>query len=103
MGHLFQEILNVVKQIPSGRVATYGQIAAMAGTQNPRLVGFALSSCSERQEIPWFRVVNSKGQISFPEESNSFKIQYSLLINDGIIFDDKNKINLDQFRWKNYE
>jgi len=103
MGQLFQKILEIVKQIPAGRVATYGQIAAMAGTQNPRLVGFALSSCSDNQDIPWFRVIKSKGSISFPEESNGFKIQYSLLIKDGITFDDKNKINLKQYRWNGYE
>ena len=99
-GTLFSNILNIVKQIPKGKVATYGQIATIAGTQNPRLVGYALASSKEGTDIPWFRVINSQGKISFPEDSDGFKIQYSLLQNEGIIFDAKNYINLKQFGWE---
>jgi methylated-DNA-protein-cysteine methyltransferase-like protein len=102
-GQLFYNILDIVKQIPQGKVATYGQIAFIAGTQNPRLVGFALATLKEGTDIPWFRVINSKGNISFPEKSDGFKIQYSLLQNEGIIFDAKNRINLEQFGWKPLE
>ena len=98
-GQLFQQILNIVQQIPKGKVATYGQIAFIAGTQNPRLVGFALATLKEGTNIPWFRVINSKGEISFPEQSDGFKIQYSLLQNERIIFDTNNRINLKQFGW----
>lgn len=97
---LFHKILDIVRQIPEGHVATYGQIAFIAGTQNPRLVGFALATLKEGTDIPWFRVINSQGKISFPEKSDGFNIQYSLLQNDGIIFDAKNSINLKQFGWK---
>jgi methylated-DNA-protein-cysteine methyltransferase-like protein len=100
-GQLFKNILDIVKQIPEGKVATYGQIATMVGMQNPRLVGFALATLKEGTDIPWFRVINSKGEISFPEQSDGFKIQYSLLQNEGIIFSTKNRINLKQFRWNN--
>ena len=98
-GKLFKQILDVVKQIPEGKVATYGQIATIAGTQNPRLVGFALATLKESTDIPWFRVINSKGKISFSEQSNGFKIQYSLLQNEGIIFDAKNRINFKLYGW----
>ena len=98
-GQLFRKIIDIVQQIPDGHVATYGQIAFIAGTQNPRLVGFALATLKEGTDIPWFRVINSKGKISFPEQSNGFKIQYSLLQKEGIIFDAKNRINLKQFGW----
>ena len=97
---LFHQIIDIVRQIPKGKVATYGQIAVIAGTQNPRLVGFALAALKEGTEIPWFRVINSKGEISFTEESDGFKIQYSLLQKEGIIFDAKNRINLKQFGWE---
>ena len=100
---LFKQILDIVSQIPKGKVATYGQIAFMASTQNPRLVGFALATLKEGTDIPWFRVINSKGKISFPEQNDGFKIQYSLLENEGIIFDAKNRINLEQFGWKPIE
>jgi len=99
-GTLFSNILNIVQHIPKGKVATYGQIATIAGTQNPRLVGFALATLKEDTDIPWFRVINSHGKISFPEDSDGFKIQYSLLQNEGIIFDAKNYINLKQFGWE---
>ena len=102
-GYLFKQILDVVKQIPKGKVATYGQIAVMAGTQDPRLVGFALATLKKGNDIPWFRVINSKGQISFPEQNDGFQIQYSLLQNEGIIFDAKNRINLKQYGWKPIE
>jgi methylated-DNA-protein-cysteine methyltransferase-like protein len=100
-GQLFHKILDIVKQIPEGKVATYGQIATMVGTQNPRLVGFALATLKEGTDIPWFRVINSKGEISFPEQSDGFQIQHSLLQNEGIIFSTKNRINLKQFGWTN--
>jgi len=102
-GQLFHNILDIVKQIPKGRVATYGQIAFIAGTQNPRLVGFALATLKEDTKVPWFRVINSKGKISFNEEDDGFQIQYSLLENEGIIFDANNGINLEQFGWKPLE
>lgn len=102
-GQLFHKILDIVQLIPKGKVATYGQIATIAGTQNPRLVGFALATLKEGTDIPWFRVINSKGKISFPEQGDGFKIQYSLLKSEGIIFDAKNRINLEQFGWKSVE
>lgn len=102
-GKLFYKILTTVQQIPKGKIATYGQIATIAGTQNPRLVGFALATLKEGTDVPWFRVINSKGKISFPDQSDGFKIQYSLLQNEGIIFDSKDRINLEQFGWKSIE
>ena len=96
---LFESILNIVRQIPTGKVATYGQIATMAGTQNPRLVGYALASLKNDTTVPWFRVINSQGKISFPQSSDAFKIQYSLLIKEGVRFSDKNIINLKIFGW----
>jgi methylated-DNA-protein-cysteine methyltransferase-like protein len=95
--------LDTVQRIPKGKVATYGQIAMIVGTQNPRLVGFALATLKEGTDVPWFRVINRKGEISFPVQSDGFKIQYSLLQNEGIIFDTKNRINLEQFGWKSIE
>ncbi len=96
---LFESILNIVRQIPKGKVATYGQIATMVGTQNPRLVGYALASLKDDTTVPWFRVINSRGKISFPQGSDAFKIQYSLLIKEGVRFSDKNIVNLKIFGW----
>ncbi len=99
-GKLFHNIFAIVHQIPEGKVATYGQIATIAGIQNPRLVGFALSSLKEDTDVPWFRVINRLGKISFQEESDSYKIQHSLLSREGITFDVKNRINLKQYGWE---
>lgn len=71
----------------------------MAGIQNARMVGYALATIKDGSNVPWFRVINSQGKISFPEESDGFKIQHSLLLKEGIIFDVKNRINLKQFGW----
>ena len=101
MERLYDRILNIVRKIPEGKVATYGQIATIAGIQNARMVGYALAAIKDDSGVPWFRVINSKGKISFPEESDGFKIQYSLLKREGIIFNAKNQINLRQFGWKN--
>lgn len=96
---IFESILKTVCQIPIGKVATYGQIATMVGTQNPRLVGYALSSLKSNNDVPWFRVINSKGKISFPQNSEAYKIQYSLLTKEGVRFNQKNTINLKLFGW----
>ncbi|MBK7143052.1 MAG: MGMT family protein [bacterium] len=55
----------VIRKIPRGKVATYGQVAAMAGNpRDPRSVGWVLHGCSESEKLPWFRVINREGKIS---------------------------------------
>jgi methylated-DNA-protein-cysteine methyltransferase-like protein len=96
---IFNLILNTVRKIPRGKVATYGQIATIVGTQNPRLVGYALASLNENTDVPWFRVINSQGKISFPYNSKAYKIQHSLLTKEGVRFSDRRIINLNEFGW----
>lgn len=79
-----QAILQTIKSIPKGRLSSYGTIATAAGYPgNARLVGHVLKSLPEGSNIPWFRVINAQGKISFPEHSEEYKRQISALANEG--------------------
>ena len=92
-------ILLVVSQIPAGKVATYGQIAEMAGLPGKsRLVGRVMSQLPSGSDIPWHRVVNASGRISLPEASGGFKRQYKLLEKEGVKFNGK-RVSLPLYRW----
>ncbi|MGK7944288.1 MAG: MGMT family protein [Microcystaceae cyanobacterium] len=99
----YTKIYKIVCQIPSGQVATYGQIAILAQMHNKaRLVGYALYRVDRQSsDIPWHRVVNSKGEISYSSLRNgSDYLQRLLLEQENIIFDHKGKINLHKYQWK---
>ena len=95
-----QRLVVLIKKIPRGKVATYGSIARMAG--NPRAarqVVWVLNSSWEKEKLPWYRVINSKGQISL-KPGQGYELQKSLLEKEGIEFDSDNKIDLGRFLWK---
>jgi methylated-DNA-protein-cysteine methyltransferase-like protein len=100
-GKTFDNIRSLVEHIPAGRVATYGQIAALTAAGLPaRIVGFALHGLPEKTEVPWHRVVNSKGYISFSPGRNEHEaLQRILLIKEGISFSKDGKINLQKYLW----
>jgi methylated-DNA-protein-cysteine methyltransferase-like protein len=80
-------ILAVVRRIPRGRVATYGQVARVAGLpRHPRLVGFAMRSLPEGSEIPWHRVVAAGGRIAVPAHDALDGLQRALLEGEGVTF-----------------
>ena len=92
--------VRVIKKIPKGKVATYGQIAAMAG--NPRAarqVVWLLNTHSEKEKLPWHRVVNSKGSISL-KPGHGYEMQRAMLEDEGIIFGINDKIDFKRFLWK---
>jgi len=94
-----KRVIDIIKGIPSGKVLSYGQIADLAG--NPygaRQVSRILHSCSRKYNLPWHRVINSKGKISFKEKF-AYEEQKNLLIAEGIIFDKKEIIDLKIFSW----
>lgn len=96
-----KKVIALIQKIPKGNVATYGQIAKLAGKpQGSRGVAWILNSSSEAHKLPWQRVLNSKGTISFPVGSASFKKQKKLLMGEGIEFDKNNAIDMKQFQWK---
>ncbi len=97
----WQAILTVIEQIPAGNVATYGQIARMAGLpKNARLVGFILKSLPPDSGVPWYRVVNSQGKISERENPESQKSQRMILEEEGVEFRSGNRVSLREFQWE---
>jgi len=96
---VFQKVYEKVKQIPYGKVATYGQIALMAG--NPRwarVVGYALHVNPDPDSIPCYRVVNRLGQVSGAFAFGGQNRQIELLENEGITFKD-GKVDLAKHQW----
>lgn len=96
-----QKFYTIIYKIPAGKVATYGQIAAIAGyPRKARLVGYALKGMGERSTVPWYRVINAQGKISFPEHSEHYSIQKTILESEGIVFSKSGKIDLRKFQWE---
>ena len=98
----YRRIYRTVRRIPRGRVATYGQIARLAGFPNhARLVGYALHALrgAVDKTVPWHRVINARGEISLGEFSGA-DLQRRLLKSEGIIFDRRRRIDLERFGWK---
>lgn len=96
----FHKIYEQVKKIPKGKVATYGQIALMAG--NPRwsrVVGYALHSNPEPGVIPCHRVVNKDGKLSKSFAFGGENVQRDMLISEGVIFIDENTVDMKNCRY----
>jgi methylated-DNA-protein-cysteine methyltransferase-like protein len=99
---LYSRIYETVMHIPRGKVATYGQIARLAGISgHARLVGYALHRLPEGSNVPWHRVVNRKGQISLQSDPFAGPLQRSLLESEGVEFDARNAIALNRYLWRN--
>lgn len=97
----FEKIYEVVKQIPSGKVATYGQVAALAGNPHwSRVVGYALHVNPYPDEIPCFRVVNRNGETSGSFAFGGPDEQRRLLELDGIEFEPDGRIDLKKYIWR---
>jgi len=96
-----EAICEVIRRIPRGWVATYGQVAAMAGMpRRARLVGRVLQRLDPAIKIPWHRVVNAKGEISYSLSRNGGDaLQRRLLEKEGLEFDDNNRLDLERCRW----
>lgn len=97
----FKIIYTIVTEIPFGRVATYGQIAEIVSQGLPaRIVGYALHGLPEGTDVPWHRVINSQGKISFAESRNEHdSLQQKILEEEGILFTQNGKINLKKYLW----
>lgn len=94
-------ICAVIRRIPAGWVATYGQVAAMAGLpRRARLVGQVLRHLDAAQEVPWHRVVNATGRIVVAASRNGGDaLQRRLLEEEGVVFDATDRMDLGRFRW----
>ena len=92
-------VIHIIKHIPKGKVLTYGRIAKLAG--NPRAarqVSWILHSSSKKHQLPWHRVISSKGAISI-KSMDGKSIQKILLQEEGVKISDHFKVDLDQYLW----
>lgn len=97
----YELIWSVVRKVPRGRVATYGQIAELAGLEgHARQVGYALHNLPAKSNVPWHRVVNAKGEISARTGGDSHELQRHLLEAEGVVFDAKGRMDMKRYRWE---
>jgi methylated-DNA-protein-cysteine methyltransferase-like protein len=96
----YAAIYAVVRRIPRGRVATYGQVATLAGLDgHARQVGYALHALPEGSDLPWHRVINARGEVSPRTAGDSHELQRMLLEGEGIVFKG-DRISLTDYRWR---
>ena len=97
----YARIWSVVRRIPRGRVATYGQIAELAGLPgHARQVGYALHNLPPRSTVPWHRVLNARGEVSPRTSGDSHELQRLLLEGEGVVFNLAGRLDLKTFQWK---
>jgi methylated-DNA-protein-cysteine methyltransferase-like protein len=96
----YRRIYAVIRRIPRGRVATYGQVADLAGLSgHARQVGYALHALPDDSRVPWHRVINARGEISLRSNSND-RLQRMLLEDEGVYFEVGDRISLTRYRWR---
>lgn len=96
-----KKVISYIQKIPHGRVATYKQIAILAGKpQGSRGVSWILHSCSTTYKLPWHRVLNSQGRISFDRQSHNYREQKKRLEKEGVVISRDGQLDLPQFQWK---
>ena len=96
---IYERMLLVVQEIPSGQVATYGQIAWIVGAATPRMAGHALAGLPADTDMPWQRVVNARGGISPRGDPMATDRQRKLLMEEGVRFEADGCIDLDRYGW----
>ena len=95
----YTRIYEWVSRVPKGKVATYGQIAGLAGRCSARQVGYAMAALPGDSGIPWHRIINSQGRISLRTGSEGHRLQRILLEAEGIVFSADDRIDLVEYRW----
>ncbi|HVF35864.1 MAG TPA: MGMT family protein [Candidatus Saccharimonadia bacterium] len=95
-----QRILSTVARVPRGRVASYGQVAAVAGLPGrARLVGWALRHAPEGASLPWHRILRADGRIAFPEGSDGYLRQSRLLARERVAVE-RGRVDLSRYGWQ---
>ena len=95
---LYEQIYAVVRQVPRGRVTTYGAVARILGSCTARMVGYAMAAV-KAEDIPWHRVINAKGKISPHGLGYGSAMQRNLLEEEGVEFDALDRIDFNKFGW----
>jgi methylated-DNA-protein-cysteine methyltransferase-like protein len=96
---VYERIYVVVRQIPYGQVATYGQIAAIVGGCTARMVGYAMAALPFGTDVPWQRVINRQGKISPRSGGQGGALQRQLLEEEGVQFDSQGRVDFNQVGW----
>ena len=98
----FEEVYKVVRRIPRGRVATYGQVAKLLPKRwSPALVGWALHALPTGSGVPWHRVVDAKGQLGTRKlASDSANLQEECLAREGVRLDAEGRCDLKRHQWR---
>ncbi|WP_028081262.1 MGMT family protein [Solimonas soli] len=95
-----ERIWAVIARIPQGRVATYGQVAAEAGfPRQPRRTAQALRAVPDDLKLPWYRVINAQGKLSFEPGSKAYRLARRSLEAEGVVFV-RDKIDFERYRWQ---
>lgn len=101
MSRFFQQVYRVVRLIPPGKVATYGQIAALLGyPRAARTVGWAMHALPQDSGVPWQRVINAQGRISTSCWEHDANLQRERLEAEGIVFGPDDRVDLKVYRWQ---
>ena len=96
----YVNVVKIIKQIPAGNVATYGQIAAFAGNHRAaRQIAWILNSSSDKKGLPWHRIINSRGRISL-SPGTGYELQREMLEIEGVAFLQDDSIDLNKYLWK---
>jgi methylated-DNA-protein-cysteine methyltransferase related protein len=94
-----EKVIEVIKNIPEGKVMTYGQIASLSGSPRAaRQVVRILHSMSQKYKLPWHRVINSKGELGL-QDDESLQEQIFFLKSEGIEIENNRKINLEKYQF----
>ena len=97
----YARIYAVTRRIPKGRVATYGQVAQLAGLPgHARQVGYALHALATEEAVPWHRVINARGRISPRADPGGDDIQRQFLLREGVDIDAEGRIDLRRYQWR---
>ena len=102
MSALYSRIYALVRQVPPGKVVSYGQIAKMVGGCSARMVGYAMAALKGSREIndvPWQRVINSRGTCSVFGDGFGNSLQEQLLCSEGVAFDSSGRVNAPEQWW----
>lgn len=101
MNNFYDAVYTLVRDIPRGRVMTYGQIATILGSPRAaRAVGYALRALPPDTDVPWQRVINSRGGVSARSDSERPTVQYELLDEEGVAFGADDCCDLRAYRWE---
>lgn len=100
--NFYEIVYKITKSIPKGKVSSYGRIAVLSGSPRAaRAVGYALNALKkdQEQEIPWQRVINAEGRISFKSDTSRAILQRKLLEVEGIVFQEDDRVDWKMFGW----